>query len=130
QYARHARRSGQRRVLLVEDDHVTAVLAMSVLEDSGYSAEWVQNGSDALDALSDGEFDAVILDLVMPHLHGFAVLDHLRAHDAARLRKVIVTTGMPEKYIGTLDVNALGGILRKPLDAGRLTELLDLVIAY
>jgi len=128
QHAHDAGGAKQKRVLLAEDDRVTAIVTMSALEDYGYAVEWVQNGSDALDALSAGSFDAIVLDLVMPHVDGFAVLDHFRTHDAARLRKVIVTTGMPDKFTATLDASALGGIMQKPLDAGRLKDLLERVI--
>ena len=65
----------------------------------------------------------MILDLVMPQVDGFAVLDQCRA-EGMPLRKVIVITGMPDKYLERLQGNALGGILRKPFDVQRLGRLL------
>jgi DNA-binding response OmpR family regulator len=116
-------RGRRRSVLLVEDDRATANATVGLLDGLDYSAEWARNGREAIEALGKREFDAVILDLVMPHVDGFAVLDHLRS-EGMPLRKVIVVTGMPDKYLETLDGSALGGILRKPFEIHRLKGLL------
>ena len=97
---------------------------MHVLDELGYSVEWAQNGKEALDALATRDFDAIVLDLVMPDVDGFAVLDHFHAERAALLRRVIVMTGMPDKYLSALDASTLGGIVQKPLDVRRLERLL------
>lgn len=116
--------SGPSSVLLVEDDSATAQATAHVLQELGYSVQWTRNGQEALEALGAREFDAIVLDLVMPHVDGFAVLEHLHAHDLTLLRRVIVITGMPEKYIEALDSRALRGVVRKPLDVARLKHLL------
>jgi CheY-like chemotaxis protein len=123
-----AHRDGQRKnsgsVLLVEDDSLTAMVTLSVLEELGYSVEWVENGSDALTALGRTTFEWVMLDLVLPDLDGFALLDTLRAEKPGLLRRVIVTTGMPGKYLQAIDRSAVAGILEKPLDVRKLEDLL------
>ena len=111
-------------VLLVEDDHPTALATRQVLDELGYSVEWVENGLDALEALAERQFDAIMLDLVMPQADGFTVLDHFHSQRPGLLRRVIVTTGIPEKYVQALDRSAIGGIVQKPLDACRLEQLL------
>ena len=110
-------------MLLVEDDRATANATAGVLDAPGYSVEWAQNGSEPLETLAKRPFDAVMLDLVMPQVDGFSVLDHFRA-EGVPLRKVIVITGMPDRYLESLDANALGGILHKPFDVQRLRLLL------
>jgi len=120
----HAGQTTRKSVLLVEDDRATAGATIRVLDELGYSAEWAQNGKEALEALAAREFDAIMLDLVMPHVDGFAVLDYFHAERAALLRKVIVITGMPDKYLATLDISTLGGVVQKPLDVRRLEHLL------
>ena len=116
-------RPNRKSVLLVEDDRATAQATAGVLEDLGYSVEWAQDGKEALAILGKREFDAIMLDLVMPCLDGFAVLDHFRS-EGTLLRKTIVITGMPEKYLPELDVSALAGILRKPFEVPQLERLL------
>jgi CheY-like chemotaxis protein len=112
-------------VLLVEDDHVTANATIRILDELGYSVEWVEDGSDAMDAIAQRTFDAVMLDLVLPDVDGFMLLEHFRSDRPGLLRRVIITTGMPEKYLEAIDRTAVGGILEKPLQLGRLETLLD-----
>lgn len=120
---RPGRQSRRSTVLLVEDDHSTANATIAALDEIGYSVEWAQNGEEAVHALAQHQFDAIMLDLVMPRLDGYALLDHFRS-EGVPLRKVILITGMPDKYLQDLDTSALGGILRKPIDLEHLKRLL------
>jgi DNA-binding response OmpR family regulator len=122
--AGHAARQHRNPVLLVEDDHATAGATIHLLNELGYAAQWARNGREALSALATREFDAILLDLVMPDVDGFMLLDYFHAERAALLRRVIVITGMPGKYLEALDVSSLGGTVRKPLDVRRLEHLL------
>jgi DNA-binding NtrC family response regulator len=123
------RASSERRsegsVLLVEDDLMTANAARSVLNNLGYSVHWAPNGLAAMETLRKQDFDVVMLDLVMPHMDGFAVLEHFQAENPALLRRVIVTTGIPDRYVQQVDRSAICGILPKPMDIAMLTQLLS-----
>jgi DNA-binding NtrC family response regulator len=119
-----AGRRSRKSVLLVEDDGSTANATIALLDELGYSVEWVQNGEEAVHALAQRHFDAILLDLVMPRADGFALLDHFHS-EGVPLRKVIVITGMPDKYLQDVDTSALGGVLRKPIDLERLEGLLS-----
>lgn len=120
-----AARPAVRSVLLVEDDRSTAEATIRVLDELGYAVTWAKNGEQALELLRARGFDAIMLDLVMPDVDGFTVLEHFQSHDSALLRRVIVVTGIPDKYIEALDLRELGGIVRKPLDFPRLKALLS-----
>ena len=117
-------RGARSSVLLVEDDRATAQATAHLLEELGYSVHWARNGQEALETLGAREFDAIVLDLVMPHVDGFAVLEHFHSCDPALLRRVIVITGMPDKYIEPLHRHVLRGVVRKPLDVATLRSLL------
>ncbi len=103
---------------------MTANATRCLLQELGYSVEWAQNGVDALEALATHDFSAIILDLIMPDMDGFHVIEHLHTEKPALLRKVIVTTGIPEKYARAVDPESVAGIIRKPVDAGTLERLL------
>jgi DNA-binding NtrC family response regulator len=111
-------------VLLVEDDRMTASATQGMLEELGYAVEWAPNGREAFDALAARTFDVIMLDLVMPHVDGFMVLEHFRSEKPGLLRRVIVTTGIPEKYVQILDQSTIRCVLQKPLDVRRLEHLL------
>jgi DNA-binding NtrC family response regulator len=112
-------------VLLIEDDHITANATIRILVELGYTVEWVEEGADAIAAIADRRFDAVMLDLVLPDFDGFTLLEHFRSDKPGLLKRVIITSGMPARYLEAIDRSAVGGILEKPLEIPRLERLLD-----
>lgn len=64
--------SKRRRVLVVEDDAALRSLVATLLVDEGYEVRPVQNGREALDMLQDWQADAIVLDLMMPVMDGWA----------------------------------------------------------
>ena len=68
-----------RKILLVEDDRETAAYLANGLGQEGHSVEQATNGQDGLFRASDGSFDLVILDRMLPVLDGIAMLKALRA---------------------------------------------------
>jgi two-component system OmpR family response regulator len=70
-----------RKILIVEDDRETASYLTRGLAQEGHSVEQATNGQDGLFRATDGSFDLVILDRMLPVLDGMAVLKALRAAD-------------------------------------------------
>jgi two-component system OmpR family response regulator len=70
-----------RKILLVEDDRETASYLLRGLGEEGHSVEHVEDGRDGLFRASDGSFDLIILDRMVPGLDGLALLKGLRAAD-------------------------------------------------
>jgi len=68
-----------RKILIIEDDRETAAYLTRGLAEEGHSAELATNGQDGLFRATDGSFDLVILDRMLPVLDGMAVLKALRA---------------------------------------------------
>jgi two-component system OmpR family response regulator len=68
-----------RKILLVEDDRETASYLAKGLAQEGHSVEEVNNGQDGLFRATDGSFDLIILDRMLPGLDGLSVLKALRA---------------------------------------------------
>jgi two-component system OmpR family response regulator len=94
------------RVLLVED---TVALARSLgqgLEEEGYSVDLAYNGEDGLHLASEINYDAIVLDRMLPRLDGLTVLRRLRA--AGRRTPVLLLTALGEvdDRVGGLDAGA------------------------
>jgi two-component system OmpR family response regulator len=70
-----------RKILLVEDDRETASYLLRGLGEEGHTVEHVDDGRDGLFRASDGSFDLIILDRMVPGLDGLALLKGLRAAD-------------------------------------------------
>ena len=68
-----------RRILLVEDDKETAAYLAGGLAEEGHSVEQVADGRDGLFLASDGSFDLLILDRMLPGMDGLAALRAIRA---------------------------------------------------
>ncbi len=68
----------QKRVLVVEDEKAYSRALVLKLQHAGYEAHSVANGEEALAVFTKEKFDLVLLDLVMPRLNGFSVLEEMR----------------------------------------------------
>lgn len=67
------------RILVVEDDATAAAYIIKGLTEAGYTADHAPDGRDGLFMATDGSYDAIILDRMLPALDGMAVLGAIRA---------------------------------------------------
>ncbi|MFN3429256.1 MAG: ATP-binding protein [Candidatus Sericytochromatia bacterium] len=125
--------SAPRPHLLVVDDRAdNRSLLVRLLEDD-YEVSQAANGAEALEAIAANRPDLVLLDLAMPVLDGFGVLDRLKA-DTGRFLPVIVVTAASERA-DRLKALRLGAheFLTKPIDGDevltRVANLLELQAA-
>lgn len=82
----------QKTILLVEDDDNLASVYETRLQAEGFSTKRVANGEDALSAVMQSKPDLVILDVMMPKVSGFDVLDIMRnAPDTANIKVIMLT---------------------------------------
>ncbi|WP_235425770.1 HAMP domain-containing protein [Cellvibrio mixtus] len=82
----------KRNLLVVEDDEVQRNNIVELIGTGDVSIIAVGNGADALNALSSTHFDCVVLDLTLPDMSGFDVIDSMAKHDAMRDVPVVVYT--------------------------------------
>lgn len=66
------------RILVVDDDPNVLELIQAILERLGSSLTLVETGSSALTLLQEASFDMLILDLILPDIDGFKILERLR----------------------------------------------------
>ena len=66
------------RILLVEDEKKLSAAIVRLLKQEHFEADAVYNGTDGLDYALGGEYDAIILDVMLPGMDGFSVLGELR----------------------------------------------------
>ena len=86
------------RLLVVEDEESLAVGIRDALERSGYYVDLALDGASALEAARAGEYDLVLLDLMLPGLSGLEVLKVLR-RERSDVRVVVITAKGDEKDV-------------------------------
>jgi len=84
------------RILLVEDDITLAGLYKMRMETEGFDVKHVGNGEEALQAAKEYRPDLVLLDIMMPKLDGFDVLDILHNTPALKGMKIVILSAIGE----------------------------------
>ena len=107
------------RILLAEDEAALAKAIAKIFEKNNYSIDVVHDGQDAIDYLEAGNYDAAVLDIMMPKVDGITVLRKLR-ESGSDLPVCILTAKaeVDDKVLG-LDSGA-NYYLTKPFDAKEL----------
>src|SRR6478736_1655539 len=90
----HDERRGGTRLLVVDDNKVNRLLLTRSLEQQGHSVATAENGRIALETLRRESFDLALLDIEMPEMDGFQVLEQIRGDLALRDVPVIVTSSL------------------------------------
>ena len=84
-------------VLIVEDDVFLQKLLVDKFKKEGYEVEGAEDGEHALQALAKNIPMIVLLDLLMPGMDGFQVLEHIRKEERTKTLPVIVLSNLGEQ---------------------------------
>jgi two-component system sensor histidine kinase/response regulator len=95
------------RILLVEDNKINQQLAQELLEGVGLVVAIANNGQEAVGAVQDKEFDAVLMDVQMPVMDGYKATLEIRKHERFRDLPIVAITS-----------HAMAGDKEKSLEAG------------
>lgn len=105
-------------IMVVDDDDQVRNLLAELLENCGYRAKVAANGLSAIEQIEKDIPDVVLLDLNMPVMDGYRVLELLCGRSEQAAPKVIVITAEePQCLPGTV------AVLRKPVNVRQLLEL-------
>lgn len=105
------------RALVIDDDATLTMLVRRLLEEDGYAVDVAGNAEDGRTLAMVNEYDAIILDLVLPDGNGIPVLQHLRRE--GKKTPIIVLTGTKDSdvTVRALDAGA-DDYLTKPINFG------------
>ncbi len=117
---------GEVRVLVVDDNEANREILVRLLEDAGFTVRQAEDGRQACSVYEQWKPHMVLLDMIMPEMDGFAVLEQIRVRDGDQAPPVIAVTAsvlMAEKE----RVLAAGAaaFLKKPFKAEELYTLLE-----
>lgn len=123
-------------VLLVEDDRINQVLALQLLEKQGHRVTLAANGQEALERLSAGRFDLVLMDIQMPVMDGIEATARIRSDPRYSELPIIALTayavkgdrerflaqGMDDYISKPIGMKAFYAILKRYIDGTAQTE--------
>ena len=110
------------RLLVVEDDRELRESLRAALEDEGFTVAVAANGAEAMAKLEERPPLLVLLDLMMPVVDGWEVLDRMRADPALDDVTVCVCSAVAE--VGSTRADF---VLRKPFGVDEVKHVVDLV---
>ncbi|TWR30939.1 response regulator transcription factor [Mucilaginibacter pallidiroseus] len=108
------------KILLIEDELKLAGFIADALRQSGHVCDHIPDGTKGLEAIMTGDYDLVLLDLMLPSMNGFDVLKNLKSFNKSVGVIILSALNDTENVIKGLDLGAVD-YLKKPFD---LEELL------
>lgn len=113
-------------ILAVDDIPVNQTLLKSQLRFSEYDVITASNGKEALQKIATDHPDAVLLDIMMPGMDGFEVLEAIRQNPETEELPVIMLTSLSEmEHHAHATMKGANGYLTKPLVTNQLIASLD-----
>jgi len=110
-----------KRILVVDDDDAIRALLRTVLRRRGFGVDAARNGIEALEQMVASRYALVVLDLMMPRMSGYELLEHLgRQSIMTRPRVLVLTAGLEPR---DFDTELVVGTVHKPFDVDLLVDI-------
>ena len=112
----------KQRLLIVDDDKPIRHLLSRLAHRAGFDAETAKDGQDAIEKLKGAAYDIVLIDLMMPRVSGFELVEHINTLHPRPT--VIVATAMMNGDVRRLDDSMIRRVIRKPFDIDAVVQAL------
>jgi CheY-like chemotaxis protein len=114
------------RVLVADDDQAIRQLLMTIMRREHLAVDAVVDGEEAIAKLKMHEYTVILLDLMMPRVDGFGVIDYLVQHPPQHKPVVLVISAYSDQKFKQVDPNVVSGVLRKPFEVADLGAIVHL----
>lgn len=108
------------RALLVEDDPAIRRLVEKLLLRRGVAIDVAADGRKALEQIAARRYDVIVLDLMIPEVNGFQVIDYLREQRCDT--PVAVVSAVSQQALTRLDLDIVKLVITKPFDVDEFTK--------
>lgn len=115
-----------RRVLVADDDQSIRQLLGTIVRREGLQADCVGDGGVAIEKLKKHEYAVILLDLMMPRVDGFGVIEYLKQNTPRYKPVILVTTAYADQKFRDVDPDIVAGVIRKPFEVADLGTLVRL----
>jgi DNA-binding response OmpR family regulator len=90
---------GRKRALVVDDDDPIRTMLAKVVERQNLEVDTARDGVEAIERIDADGYSLILLDLMMPRIDGYGVLQHLEKNHPAKLACTIIASAVPESEI-------------------------------
>lgn len=99
----------QKRILAIEDEFFISELYDRALRKAGYAVTAALNGIDGLELAKSGQYDVILLDLMVPGITGIEILRELRGPSVPSpfSGKIVITTNLDQKESSRAEIEAM-----------------------
>lgn len=115
-----------KRVLVADDDESIRHLLCTLVRRERLEVDCVSDGVEAIEKLKEREYQVILLDLMMPRLDGFGVIEHLRSNPPKSKPIVLVITAYADQKFKEVDPAIVSGVIRKPFEVAEIGFLIRL----
>ncbi len=102
------------RVLVVDDDDAIRKLLERIARRAGFEVDGAKDGVEALEMLDRAHYDIALIDLMMPRLSGYELVQRIGTRENRPI--VIVATALTNSDVATVDDTLVRQVIRKPFD--------------
>jgi CheY-like chemotaxis protein len=116
------------RVLVADDDQAIRQLVSTIIRREGLEVDVAADGAEAIEKLRTTEYAVLLVDLMMPRVDGFGVIEYISMHPPAIKPVVLVITAYADQKFKEVDPNVVTGVIRKPFEVADLGSLVRLCV--
>jgi CheY-like chemotaxis protein len=116
------------RVLVADDDQSIRQLVCTIVQRERLDVDCVADGEEAIEKLKEHEYAVILLDLMMPRVDGFGVIEYLLANPPSRKPVVLVITAYADQTFKEVDPNVVSGVVRKPFEVADIGNLVRMCV--
>jgi CheY-like chemotaxis protein len=119
-----------KKILIIDDAKLNRELLKAVLGGGGYGVSLACDGQEGIEKLQNEKFDLVILDLILPGMDGFAVLNLIKSEQKTKYIPVLVLTGRDskEEYSEVMRMGAADCFVKYKMPHAQLLEYIKSIL--
>lgn len=116
----------KKNILVVDDEPVCLKIMTEILQSRGYDVKEAGSGAEALDALQKFDPDLIMIDVRMPEMNGFDLLDNIKKLPKVAAKPVVFVTGIDDFHARKV-AKELGAVdyVVKPIDDKEMDSVLE-----
>lgn len=118
-----------KKILVIEDDPKVLRLEQAILAGAGYTVDTASRGAEAVEKLGTTQYDAIVLDIVMPGMDGYEVARRLRQLDTNKDTPLVMVAALSEPAVMKRGFEVEAAVfLKKPFTAEALRSAVRSVV--